>query len=142
MTDSTVIYTGETDSGAAGEDLSARLLQGLSGHAPDAVILFASSRHDYQTLLRALDDRCRPGVLVGCSSAGEFASGSRGEGSASAVGIRSNIMRFAAGLGRNLRGDRGAAAGEIARSFRGLTSHQYPPSRGAGPRRCAGRLYG
>lgn len=35
-------------------------------------------------------------------------------------------MRFAAGLGRNLRADRAAAASEIASSFQGLTSHQYP----------------
>jgi hypothetical protein len=77
-------------------------------------------------LLRALTDACQPGVLVGCSSAGEFVSGDRGEGSASAVGLRSNVMQFHAGLGRNLRADRGTAAADIAKSFRGLTSHQYP----------------
>ncbi|MBV8520229.1 MAG: FIST domain protein [Acidobacteria bacterium] len=60
------------------------------------------------------------------SSAGEFVSGDRGEGSASAVAIRSDVMRFAAGVGRNLRQDRRAAAAEIAGSFPGLTTHQYP----------------
>ena len=126
MTESTVVFTSETSSTAAGNELGRKLRAGLSGHAPDAVILFASSQHDYVPLLEAIHGSCRPGVLVGCSSAGEFASGDRGEGSASAVGIRSNGMRFTAGLGRNLRGDRHAAAAEIAASFRGLASHEYP----------------
>ena len=126
MTDSAVVFTNENSSTAAGAELGARLRDGLSGHAPDAVILFASSQHDYVPLLEAVHESCRPGVLVGCSSAGEFVSGDRGEGSASAVGIRSNVMRFTAGLGRNLRADRHTAAAEIAASFQGLTTHQYP----------------
>ncbi|HEY0141816.1 MAG TPA: FIST N-terminal domain-containing protein [Thermoanaerobaculia bacterium] len=126
MTESTVVFTSETNSSAAGRELGTKLRAGLSGQAPDAVILFASSQHDYTPLLRALHESCRPGVLVGCSSAGEFVSGDRGEGSASVVGIRSNVMRFTAGLGRNLRGDRHAAAAEIASSFQGLNTHQYP----------------
>ncbi|HEX7154134.1 MAG TPA: FIST N-terminal domain-containing protein [Thermoanaerobaculia bacterium] len=126
MTESAVVFTKETRSVAAGEELGMRLREGLSGKSPDAVILFASSQHDYVPLLEALHDSCGPGVLVGCSSAGEFVSGDRGEGSASAVGIRSNVMRFTAGLGRNLRTDRHAAAAEIASSFQGLTTHQYP----------------
>lgn len=126
MTASTVVFTRDTDSTAAGEELGTKLWEGLTNHEPDAVILFASAQHDYVPLLEAIHAKCRPGVLVGCSSAGEFVSGDRGEGSASAVGIRSNSMRFAAALGRNLRGDRHAAAVEIAASFRGLSSHQYP----------------
>src|SRR5689334_19127350 len=114
MTESTVVFTKETNSAAAGADLGARLRQGLADHEPDAVIVFASSQHDYVPLLQAIHESCRPGVLVGCSSAGEFVTGDRGEGSASAVGIRSNIMRFTAGLGRNLRADRSAAAAQIA----------------------------
>jgi hypothetical protein len=126
MTESTVVFTKETNSSTAGKELGAKLRDGLSGQAPDAVILFASSQHDYVPLLQAIHETCRPGVLVGCSSAGEFVSGDRGEGSASVVGIRSNVMRFTAGLGRNLRDDRGAAAAEIASSFQGLNTHQYP----------------
>lgn len=126
MTESSVVFTSETNSAAAGSDLGMRLREGLSDQAPDAVILFASSQHDYAALLRGVQQSCRPGVLVGCSSAGEFVSGNRGEGSASAVGIRSNVMKFTAGLGRNLRRDRKSAASEIASSFRGLNTHQYP----------------
>lgn len=126
MTESTIVFTQETDSTSAGKELGAKLLEGLSGHTPDAVILFASSQHDYALLLQAIHESCRPRILVGCSSAGEFVSGNRGEGSASIVGIRSNVMRFTAGLGRNLRHDRHAAATEIAGSFQGLNTHKYP----------------
>ena len=126
MTDSTVVFTKESESTAAGQELGTRLREGLGGKAPDAVILFASSQHDYVRLLEAIHASCNPGVLVGCSSAGEFVSGARGEGSASTVGIRSDVMKFTAGIGRNLRADRHAAAEEIASSFQGLTMHQYP----------------
>jgi hypothetical protein len=126
MTESTIVFTKETNSGAAGKDLGTRLREGLSDQAPDAVIVFASSQHDYVSLLQAIQETSRPAVLVGCSSAGEFVSGDRGEGSASAVGIRSNVMRFSAGLGRDLRTDRHAAATQIASSFQGLNTHQYP----------------
>jgi hypothetical protein len=126
VTDSTVVFTKETNSAAAGRDLGRRLREGLSGHEPDAVIVFASSQHEYVALLEGIHESCRPGALVGCSSAGEFVSGDRGEGSASAVGICSDVMRFTAGLGRNLRADRAVTAKEIAGSFQGLTTHQYP----------------
>jgi hypothetical protein len=126
MTESTIVFTKETNSAAAGQDLGTRLREGLSDQAPDAVIVFASSQHDYVSLLKAIQETSRPAVLVGCSSAGEFVSGDRGEGSASAVGIRSDVMRFTAGLGRDLRADRHAAATQIASSFQGLNTHRYP----------------
>ncbi len=126
MTESTVVFTSEADSAAAGKEIGERLRSGLSGHAPDAVMLFASSRHDYEVLLKAIHESCRPGVLVGCSSAGEFVSHERAEGAVSAVGLRSNQMRFAAGLGRNLREDRLGATEQIASSFKGPQSHQFP----------------
>lgn len=126
MTESTIVFTKETNSAIAGQELGTRLRDGLSGQEPDAVILFASSQHDYIPLLKAIQETSRPGVLVGCSSAGEFVTGHQGEGSASAVGIRSDVMRFTAGLGQNLRADRAAAATQIASSFQGLNTHEYP----------------
>lgn len=131
MTESTVVFTDETDSASAGRVLGERLLQGLGNQYPDAVILFVSSRHDYTALLNGVQESCSPGVLVGCSSAGEFITRERGEGSASAVGIRSNTMRFTAALGRGLREDRRAAAEQIAGAFRGTRDLQHFPHRAA-----------
>ncbi len=122
----TVVFTVEADSAMAGKDLGVQLRAGLSGQSPDAVIVFASSRHDYSALLHGIVENCSPGVLVGCSSAGEFVSNHRAEGAVSALGIRSSGMQFRAGIGHNLRENRKAAAEEIVKSFQGPHTHKYP----------------
>jgi hypothetical protein len=126
LTQSSVVFTSENDSSAAGREIGTRLHDSLGGQRPDAVILFASSRHDYGSMLRAIKETCSPSVLVGCSSAGEFVSNQRGEGGASAVGLRSADIHFAAGIGRGLRENRRRAAEEIVSSFHGAQTHQYP----------------
>ncbi len=125
MTESSVVFTHELDSASAGREVGEKLLANLSGQPPDAVILFASSRHDYAALLQAVKSSCTPAVLVGCSSAGEFISSEHSEGAVSAIGLRSDSMSFAAGLGRNLRENRRAAADQIASGFQGLHAHRY-----------------
>lgn len=125
MTDSTVVYTDISDSTEAGKFLGAKVAEDFEGRSPDALVVFASSRHDYPQLLGAIKSSCRPKVLVGCSSAGEFTSESQGESSASVVALRSTEMQFSAGVGRNLRADREAAAEEIVSSFQGLGNHRY-----------------
>jgi hypothetical protein len=127
MTESTVAYTSEADSALAGKALGDQIRAGLGGVEPDALIVFASSRHDYPALLAAIQRSCAPKVMVGCSSAGEFITEQRGEGSVSAVALRSADMQFVPALGRNLSTDRAGAARQIASSFRGLRSpkHQY-----------------
>jgi hypothetical protein len=125
MNKSCVAFTAETDSAKAGTILGKEIFASLDGAAPDALIVFASSRHDYAALLKALNAACSPKVLVGCSSAGEFTSGSQGEGSVSAVAMRSDDMRFTPALGTNLSGNRAMAARQIASSFRGLRDHRH-----------------
>jgi hypothetical protein len=90
------------------------------------MIVFASSRHDYSALLRAIEKACAPKAMVGCSSAGEFNQRAYDEGAVSSVALRSTSMAFRAALGRNLRGDRAGAATAIVDSFRGMSSHEFP----------------
>ncbi len=127
LTQTTTFHTNLTDSTQAGSCLGSHIATTFGGKAPDVVILFASARHDYGALLRALDAACHPKVLAGCSSAGEFTSTAFGEGSASVVAIRSSDMHFSAALGRGLRQDRDAAARQIVDQFRGpaLPNYQY-----------------
>ncbi|MBA3765575.1 MAG: FIST C-terminal domain-containing protein [Acidobacteria bacterium] len=125
MTDSTVVYTDLCDSSEAGNFLGAKIREDFDGRSPDALIVFASSRHEYSELLHAIKAACRPKVMVGCSSAGEFTCDAQGESSASAVALRSSEMQFTAGIGRHLRVDREAAAKEIVSSFNGLGNHRY-----------------
>ena len=96
----------------------------MSG-APDALILFASSDYDAATLLQVLDSELSPAILVGSSSAGEFAHDSAGIGSASALAIRSSEMKFASGIGHGVSRDGRSAARELVSGFEGLDG-EYP----------------
>jgi hypothetical protein len=125
VTNTTVAYTTATDSATAGADLGTQLINAL-GAAPDAAIVFASSNFDYEPLLQALHDSCRPGVLVGSSSAGEFTARDRGEGTACALAFRSDVMKVSAGLGRPVSADRAAVARAVVGSFQGLGDTTYP----------------
>ena len=126
MTQTTVAYTGHIDSGEAGRHLAGQIREALGPNPPDAIVVFASSRFEYQTLLRAIDDTCRPRVLVGASSAGEFTGAQRGEGTACALALRSDEIRVSAGIGRNVSADRERCARDVVTSFQGLGNHEFP----------------
>ena len=109
----------KTDSQAAGRELGEAMRQAFDGAAADAVIVFASARHDYERLLAALAPEAGTEVIVGSSSAGEFTEREAGEGRVSALGLRSSEIRFAVGIGRHLAADSAAAASQVVSSFRG-----------------------
>ncbi|HUS14424.1 MAG TPA: FIST N-terminal domain-containing protein [Chloroflexia bacterium] len=125
MLESALANTSLSDSTAAGEAIGQQISAGLQGHAPDALIVFASPRYDYAGLLAAIQAGCRPALLVGCSSAGEFTSDVQAEGSVSAVALRSSDIQFTAGVGHGLRADRAAAARDLVGSFRGMDDFRY-----------------
>lgn len=125
MTKAIVVHTVVTESVTAGEDLGTRIQAELGGERPDAIILFASSRFDYAALLRSLDARCRPGVLIGCSSAGEFVSPAPYEGSACAIALRSDTLHFAGGLGVGLHEQPTQAAQSLLATFQGSSTDAY-----------------
>jgi hypothetical protein len=125
MTKTAAVYTDRTDSVEAGRHLGEQIRQDLDGAAPDGVIVFASSRFDYEKLLGALSAACEPKVLVGSSSAGEFTGGDRGEGTACALAIQSTTVKLSAGIGRGVTADRARAAQEMLSSFKGLETHEY-----------------
>ena len=120
-----VAHSAERSSAAAGTEIGEQIRGQLGGERADAVILFASARHDYEALLHGVDAACAPWVLVGCSSAGEFTSGAQAEGSVSAVGLRAPGMALRAGIGRGLRSDVSKAARELVASFRGIADDAY-----------------
>ena len=126
MTHAVAAYTDLVDSHQAGEDLGRQVIEALAPEAPDAVIVFASSRFDYEVLLTALNDVCHPGVLVGSSSAGEFTGQHRGEGTACALAFRSADIRATAGLGQGVSRDRAQAAAAAVASFEGIRATNLP----------------
>jgi hypothetical protein len=125
MTQTAAVYTNRTDSEEAGRHLGEQVNQDFKGAPPDALIVFASSRFEYEKLLEALSALCKPRLLVGSSSAGEFTGRNQGEGTACALAIRSSDLHFAAGLGRNVSVDRAGAARDLLSSFKGLETYEY-----------------
>jgi hypothetical protein len=125
MTQTTAAYTDRTESGDAGRHLAEQVTLAFAGVAPDAVILFASSRFDHPKLLEAFAAACQPKVLVGSSSAGEFTANERGEGTACALAIASSDLRFSAGIGQGVSSDRVNASRDVLSSFEGLHTYQY-----------------
>jgi hypothetical protein len=119
VTEAAVAQTDVADSAAAGSALGDQVREAFRGAAPDALIVFASAQYDYETLLGALHESCRPALLVGCSSAGEFSGSTPREGTASVVALRSQDIRFAAGLARGVQADHRAAAQQLVAAFQG-----------------------
>lgn len=116
----------DIDSAAAGQALGRSIRQAFDGASAQAIVVFASSRHDYDRLLASLADESGCELLVGSSSAGEFTHGTRGGGMASALAFRSDTMRFALGVGQHVSNDPTAAAQSVADSFDGLKSRPLP----------------
>jgi hypothetical protein len=112
--------TRATDSREAGIELGRQFASAFGGSAPDAIVVFASAKHDYSRLLEALADAAGTETIAGASSAGEFTDAARGEGFVSAMAIRSDEMSFAVGLGRGIKSDARGAAGSIVEAFEGL----------------------
>ena len=126
MTTTVTVFTDRTDSSAAGRHLGSQLQEVLGEQSPDAVLVFASSRFEFGPLLEALDAACRPKVLVGSSSAGEFTANQRGTGTACALAIRSDEIKVTAGIGFGVGSDRAQAARDVVASFRGLSMPELP----------------
>ena len=126
MTQTFAAYTLQSGSEEAGLDLGRQISGAFTPDRPDVVIVFASSRFDYERLLTGLSDACSPGLLVGSSSAGEFTGDQRGEGTACALAIRSTEIRASAGLGQGVSRDRSKAAADAVASFQGLGTSSLP----------------
>ncbi len=126
MTVSSVVFTSESSAPAAGMQLANAILENLQGKTPHVVILFASSSYEYEELLQAVNQQCKPEILIGCSSAGEFTASHFGTDSASAVAIHSDEIKFSAGLGKSIKTNREQVVNELYASMQGVDSFEYP----------------
>ena len=124
MTEIAAVHTSLLDTLPAAEELAAQINAAFASPA-DAIIVFASARFDYEALLCVLAERCKPGVLVGASSAGEFTDAARGTGTASALALRSDSLVFSAGLGRDVSRDSRGAARELVSTFMGMQGSRH-----------------
>lgn len=127
ITQVVVSHTALRSDNQAGAVLAAEVREKLGGALPDILILFASPEFDYQQLLLAIDRDCAPGILVGCSSAGEFSGCATSNASASVMAIRSDSILFRSVVATGLRSDRATALRDVMPVFSGAehTDHPY-----------------
>jgi hypothetical protein len=124
MTSTAAAFSCERGARDAGREIARRLTADL-GAPPDALIVFASPRFELEELLRVVLEESRAAHLVGCSSAGEFASDRQGEGAVSAMGIRSDEMEFMTCAGEGITADPAGAAEKFSECLIGRES-RYP----------------
>jgi hypothetical protein len=110
----------------AGAYLAKAVCKSLDGAIPDVMIVFASPEYSYSELLDAINQECRPRILVGCSSAGEFSGCSPSNASASVMAIRSDDILFNAAIGHGLRNTRQDAMQQISAAFTGSEHADHP----------------
>lgn len=121
---SATAHSDSNNTETAAQEIAAKLNERLAGKM-DALIIFASSRHDHGRLLGTLQKTCRPKVMAGSSSAGEFTAHAYNEGAVSAVALHAPEMRFNVALARGLREKRATAARQMVDSFAGMRSHEF-----------------
>ncbi|MEW6055050.1 MAG: FIST N-terminal domain-containing protein [Bdellovibrionota bacterium] len=126
MFESHIAFTVIPDSSEAGTYLGSRIDAALASHPADAAIVFASTRYELKKLLEAFHARCKPKVIIGCSSAGEFVSEQQGEGAATVLALCSDEIKFSVGVGAGLRKNRLEAAKALASSFSPLEDPAFP----------------
>ncbi len=126
MTKSAVAHSSHRNTEEAANEVSQHINAEFQGEPAHALIVFASSRHDHWKLLQKIQENCKPKLMIGSSSAGEFTSHAYNEGAISVIALSSTVMRFSASVGRGLRADRVAAAQDMVRHFQGMASHEFP----------------
>ena len=109
----------------AGRALGQEIKNAMEGVSPDVAIVFASSVYAYQELLEAIQDECHPVILVGCSSAGEFAGSRSANQSASILAINSSDMYFNVSIGRDLKESPLEAARQCVAGLKGLNKIEF-----------------
>lgn len=125
MTQSAVVFTEEQNGRDAGRELANKIVDKLGDKIPSVVIVFASSVYDYPSLLESLNEVCRPELIVGSSSAGEFTSKDLATDSACAVAIYSDEMKFSAGFAEGIKKDRKAVVEKLNSILSHETDYQH-----------------
>ena len=125
MMQSAVALVSEGRSEEVGASIGNQIAEAFGGTSPDVVIIFASPKYARPELLRALKAACPAGIIVGCSSAGEFTDAGRAENAVSAIALASPEMRFTAALATGVSANPEGAARELAAAFTGMRNHDY-----------------
>ncbi|MBN3039418.1 MAG: FIST C-terminal domain-containing protein [Candidatus Omnitrophica bacterium] len=81
----------------------------------DLFIVFASGKFEQPKLLQGIKSVCSGATIVGCSSAGEITGEGSAKNSVAVMGLKSERLRFATGLGCGLSQDARSAGQRCAK---------------------------
>lgn len=115
----TIASTRGIDAASAAEELVEQLC--AASQSPRAIVLFAAPTYDHLVMVKSIRARLPNAVLVGSSSAGEFANDQRGEGMATALGLSGDDFEVASSCGRRISADPVRAAQDLAGGLRGIS---------------------
>lgn len=123
MTKTASAYSIARDSLIAAKELIQQIADQIA--QPNAVIVFLSAQYSHALILEELVNHFPDAEIVGCSSAGEFGSKGRGEGSASAFAIESSEMAFHSSIATGLSAAPEAAGHHLLSTFRGFKDERF-----------------
>lgn len=100
----TAIVKGE-DSFKVGQEVAKKAMERAGIKKVDLAIVFASSKYDYQMVVKGIRKITGYAPLIGCSSAGEFNEEKVANESVTCAVVDSNTHKFFTGMGEGLRED-------------------------------------
>ncbi|MFH1289022.1 MAG: FIST N-terminal domain-containing protein [bacterium] len=113
------------DSFKVGQEAAKKAMVKINDEKVDLSLVFASSKYNYEAVVKAVREVTGKAPLIGCSSAGEFSEENVGEGSVVCAVIKSDTHKFYTGAGKGLKGDEVGAMREACKKFPAV-SEQYP----------------
>lgn len=123
MTRTASAYSTARESQEAAKDLIRQITEKIPH--PNALMVFLSAQHSHSLILKELTHRFSEAEIVGCSSAGEFDSKGRGDGSASAFAIESDEMAFHSSMATGLSAAPEAAGRHLLSTFHGSKDDRF-----------------
>jgi hypothetical protein len=112
----------DSDARRAGESAAA---QALMGQDARLLIVFCSHSYDLEELLAAINDRSQGVPLIGCSSAGEIATGGPGDAGVVVTALGGAGFTVSTGAAVNASEDLRAAGAQVARCTSALNGHPH-----------------
>jgi len=112
----TAILKGE-DSYKVGQQVAQKAMKKAGISKVNFAIVFASSKYDYNSVVRGIREATNNAPLIGCSSAGEFNEEKVEKESVTCAVISSDTHKFFTGMGKGLRQDELKTLGEAVAKF-------------------------
>jgi methyl-accepting chemotaxis protein len=115
----------ENDGLSAGKNAATKALAKLGGMKPSLVMVFASTKYNYNDVVKGVKSAAGNIPLIGCSSAGEFTDETVGNDSVACAFLAGDSIKVTTGFGKGLKKDEMAMMADAVKSFPQINKN-YP----------------